>query len=232
MVLINTDCNILYSYLFVTRLVYYALYFYIYFVYVSELSDLQCPVLIKPPGDMCQGFPLSELKILHSGEREMTPHPAIYCSDKNTHSPEPQNPPLSKWAPTASMATSATLSAKVRPSKPSVPSSYPETWSPTLKIHAYNSAWSDDILVSLYHGLKEKIQLAIVSSGKAFPTLPDIQDLAMKLGKKLEASILRKIQNYTLLPFWNPEYPMVLSYGRVDENRLSGKPRKICLPGD
>ncbi|KNZ46492.1 uncharacterized protein VP01_7218g1, partial [Puccinia sorghi] len=47
----------------------------------------------------------------------------------------------------------------------------------------------DDILVSLYCGrLKENIQLAIISSGKAFPTLPNIQALAMKLGNKLEAN--------------------------------------------
>ncbi|KNZ44577.1 uncharacterized protein VP01_9006g1 [Puccinia sorghi] len=37
-------------------------------------------------------------------------------------------------------------------------------------------------------GLKENIQLAIVSSGKAFPTLPDIQALAMQLGNELEAN--------------------------------------------
>ncbi|KNZ46755.1 uncharacterized protein VP01_6991g1, partial [Puccinia sorghi] len=58
-----------------------------------------------------------------------------------------------------------------------------------FNVHAYNSAWSDNILVSLYHGrLKENIQLAIVSSVKAFPTLPNIQALAMQLGNELEAN--------------------------------------------
>ncbi|KNZ46752.1 uncharacterized protein VP01_6996g1, partial [Puccinia sorghi] len=51
-----------------------------------------------------------------------------------------------------------------------------------FNVHAYKSSWSNYILVSLYRGrLKENIQLAIVSSGKAFPTLPDIQALAMQL---------------------------------------------------
>ncbi|KNZ48360.1 hypothetical protein VP01_571g1 [Puccinia sorghi] len=30
---------------------------------------LQCPVVLKPPGNMCQWCPLSELRILHSGKR-------------------------------------------------------------------------------------------------------------------------------------------------------------------
>ncbi|KNZ45509.1 uncharacterized protein VP01_8046g1, partial [Puccinia sorghi] len=55
-------------------------------------------------------------------------------------------------------------------------------------IHPYNSAWSDDILVSLYHGgLKENIRLAIMSSGQAFLTLPNIQALAMQLSKEIGA---------------------------------------------
>ncbi|KNZ49077.1 uncharacterized protein VP01_5225g1, partial [Puccinia sorghi] len=53
-----------------------------------------------------------------------------------------------------------------------------ESYTQKFNIHTYNSAWSKDILVSLYRGgLKENIRLAIMSSGEAFPTLPDIQAL-------------------------------------------------------
>ncbi|KNZ63085.1 uncharacterized protein VP01_11904g1, partial [Puccinia sorghi] len=63
-----------------------------------------------------------------------------------------------------------------------------EPYTQQFNFHAYNSAWSDNILVSLYcGGLKENIRLAIVSSGKAFFTLPSIQ-AAMQLGRKLEAN--------------------------------------------
>ncbi|KNZ63554.1 uncharacterized protein VP01_11296g1 [Puccinia sorghi] len=42
---------------------------------------------------------------------------------------------------------------------------------------------------TLYRGgLKENIRLSIVSSGKAFPTLPNIHALAIQLGNKLEAT--------------------------------------------
>ncbi|KNZ46838.1 hypothetical protein VP01_6902g1, partial [Puccinia sorghi] len=58
-----------------------------------------------------------------------------------------------------------------------------------FNIHTYNSAWSANILVSLYPGgLKENIQLAIVSLGKVFPTFPKIQALAMQLVNKLETN--------------------------------------------
>ncbi|KNZ64057.1 hypothetical protein VP01_10721g1, partial [Puccinia sorghi] len=64
------------------------------------------------------------------------------------HSP-PKSTPVS-------MATSSTLSVRVRPRKPS-----------QFNIHAYNSAWSDNILVSLYcSGLKGNIQLAIFGFDK------------------------------------------------------------------
>ncbi|KNZ60381.1 uncharacterized protein VP01_15629g1 [Puccinia sorghi] len=50
-----------------------------------------------------------------------------------------------------------------------------ESYTQQFNVHAYNSTWSNNILVSFYHGrLKENIGLAIVSSGKAFPTLPNI----------------------------------------------------------
>ncbi|KNZ63925.1 uncharacterized protein VP01_10847g1, partial [Puccinia sorghi] len=46
-------------------------------------------------------------------------------------------------------------------------------------------------LVSLYRGgLKENIQIAILSSGKAFLTHPDIQALAMQLGNSSNAGKL------------------------------------------
>ncbi|KNZ47464.1 uncharacterized protein VP01_637g17, partial [Puccinia sorghi] len=39
-----------------------------------------------------------------------------------------------------------------------------ESYTQQFNVHAYNSAWSDNILVSLYRGrLKENIQLAIMS---------------------------------------------------------------------
>ncbi|KNZ62109.1 hypothetical protein VP01_13124g1, partial [Puccinia sorghi] len=40
-----------------------------------------------------------------------------------------------------------------------------ESYTQQFNVHAYNSAWSNNILVSLYRGgLKEKIQLEIMSS--------------------------------------------------------------------
>ncbi|KNZ59942.1 hypothetical protein VP01_1639g9 [Puccinia sorghi] len=46
-----------------------------------------------------------------------------------------------------------------------------ESYTQPFNIHTYNSSWSNDILVSLYRGgLKKNIRLAIVSSGKAFPS--------------------------------------------------------------
>ncbi|KNZ47785.1 uncharacterized protein VP01_6148g1 [Puccinia sorghi] len=58
---------------------------------------------------MCQGCPLSELKMPHSGERGMAPHPAIYILRQEnplTRTPEPSSSPrtglnssiLVKWA--------------------------------------------------------------------------------------------------------------------------------------
>ncbi|KNZ51891.1 hypothetical protein VP01_3775g5, partial [Puccinia sorghi] len=64
-----------------------------------------------------------------------------------------------------------------------------ESYNQQFNIHAYDSAWSDNILVSLSRGgLKENIRLSIVSSGKAFPTFANIQALAMQIGNKLEAN--------------------------------------------
>ncbi|KNZ46865.1 hypothetical protein VP01_688g1, partial [Puccinia sorghi] len=34
-----------------------------------DRNDQECPVVLKPPGNMCQGCPLSKLKISHPGER-------------------------------------------------------------------------------------------------------------------------------------------------------------------
>ncbi|KNZ64105.1 hypothetical protein VP01_1065g2 [Puccinia sorghi] len=56
----------------------------------------QSPVVLKPPGNMCQGCPLPELRILHSGKQGMTPHPEIYILSPEqsvTRTPEPSSSP-------------------------------------------------------------------------------------------------------------------------------------------
>ncbi|KNZ44977.1 hypothetical protein VP01_8612g1 [Puccinia sorghi] len=58
-----------------------------------------------------------------------------------------------------------------------------DSYTQQFNVHTYNSTWSDNILVSLYHGGLKENRLTIVSSGKAFPTLPDIQALAMQLSQ-------------------------------------------------
>ncbi|KNZ50075.1 uncharacterized protein VP01_4610g2, partial [Puccinia sorghi] len=82
--------------------------------------------------------------------------------------------PLNQWPNSSpvSTATSLTLRARVRPSKLSnfKKSGNVDSYTEQFNIHTYNSAWSDNILVSLYRGgLKENIGLAIVSSEEPRP---------------------------------------------------------------
>ncbi|KNZ59660.1 hypothetical protein VP01_1685g4 [Puccinia sorghi] len=68
---------------------------------------LQCPVVLEPPGDMCQECLLPELRILHSGKKGMTPHPAIYILRQEhplTRIPEPEPLPADQTPPDSAPA--------------------------------------------------------------------------------------------------------------------------------
>ncbi|KNZ59979.1 putative signal peptide protein [Puccinia sorghi] len=72
-------------------------------VYILNIFGLKhfsflCPVVLKPPGNMCKGCPLSKLRI-PPDKRGMTPHPAIYILRQEHPLTRPRTFLLSKNRP-------------------------------------------------------------------------------------------------------------------------------------
>ncbi|KNZ46550.1 uncharacterized protein VP01_7176g1, partial [Puccinia sorghi] len=78
--------------------------------------------------------------------------------------------------------------------------------------HAHTMGWADTPLMSLYqHGLKEKIQLAVVMSNIEFYSLRSMKAMALKAGQTIE--VIQQDHPATLSPVPVPKAP---------SNQLSG----------